>query len=278
MDGYDWRTKEATELPIANGEIGTICNSKNGFLNAVFSGHPWVTVGYRGWGENRDAPLELAYALTVHKAQGSEFKVVFVVVPAKCRLLSRELLYTALTRSRQRMVLLIEGDGPSSLFEYTKPEKSETVRRCTNLFIGSIREERDAAPYADHLIHRAENGLMVRSKSELVIVTKLLSMGLKFEYERALDRDEFGNPLRPDFSFATPAGDLIIWEHLGMLNRPDYRASWDWKKAWYEEHGFKLGQNLFTTEDEFASQDDVVGRLDAATVKAVAESISELIK
>jgi ATP-dependent exoDNAse (exonuclease V) alpha subunit len=54
------------------------------------------------------SPLELAYALTVHKAQGSEFKKVFVIIPKNCRLLSRELLYTSLTRSRDQLVLLIE--------------------------------------------------------------------------------------------------------------------------------------------------------------------------
>lgn len=60
-------------------------------------------------------PLELAYALTIHKAQGSEFRTVFVVLPKNCRLISRELLYTALTRSRDRLVLLIEGDSASVL-------------------------------------------------------------------------------------------------------------------------------------------------------------------
>jgi len=52
-----------------------------------------------------DAPLELAYALTIHKAQGSEFGMTFVVIPNPCRLLSRELLYTALTRQREQVVL-----------------------------------------------------------------------------------------------------------------------------------------------------------------------------
>ncbi|WP_330981741.1 C-terminal helicase domain-containing protein [Mycobacterium triplex] len=54
-------------------------------------------------------PLQLAYALTVHKAQGSEFNTVFVVLPKNSRLMTRELLYTALTRSRSRLVLPIEG-------------------------------------------------------------------------------------------------------------------------------------------------------------------------
>ena len=51
------------------------------------------------------APIHgLAYALTVHKAQGSEFNTVILVLPNPCRLLSRELLYTALTRQRDRVV------------------------------------------------------------------------------------------------------------------------------------------------------------------------------
>jgi hypothetical protein len=271
---FDWQKKELQEqeVALANGEIGIACTQQGKFLNVLFAGRPWLTFGYRGWGENRDSPLELAYALTVHKAQGSEFRKVFVVIPRKCRLLSRELLYTALTRSREKLVLLVEGDGPSELYDYTKPEKSETVRRCTNLFTASIREELGTDPYADHLIHRAENGMMVRSKSELVIITKLLSMGLQPQYERPLEGEKDGKKLRPDFSFITPAGDVIIWEHLGMMGRSDYRAAWGWKREWYKDNGFNLGENLFTTED------DLQGGLDAGQVRAVAEKIQEMLK
>jgi hypothetical protein len=230
-----------------------------------------LTVGYYGWGETRDAPLELAYALTVHKCQGSEFKRVFVVVPKQCRLLSRELLYTALTRSRERLVLLVEGDGPSQLYDYTKPEKSETVRRCTNLFAPVVREEREADPYAQHLIHRASKDLLVRSKSELLIATVLLDMGIVPLYERAYEGKD-GRKLRPDFSFITPAGDLIIWEHLGMLGRSDYSEAWKWKRKWYEDNEFVLGENLFTTED------DLQGGLDAGPVRAVAGEIRKRVK
>ena len=53
--------------------------------------------------------LELAYALTVHKSQGSEFGTVILVLPNPCRLLSRELLYTALTRQKDRIVILHQG-------------------------------------------------------------------------------------------------------------------------------------------------------------------------
>ena len=70
---------------------------------------PMAFVGrHFGDGESRRTVVELAYALTVHKAQGSEFDVVIVVLP-KHRMAYRELVYTALTRARQQLVLLVEG-------------------------------------------------------------------------------------------------------------------------------------------------------------------------
>ena len=51
--------------------------------------------------------LELAYALTVHKAQGSEFERVAVVLPkAGSEFVTREILYTALTRAQQSVTLV----------------------------------------------------------------------------------------------------------------------------------------------------------------------------
>ena len=53
------------------------------------------------------ARLELAFALTVHKAQGSEYDAVAVVLPPRdIPLLSREILYTALTRARRSVVMV----------------------------------------------------------------------------------------------------------------------------------------------------------------------------
>jgi len=51
--------------------------------------------------------LDLCYAMTVHKAQGSEFRRIALVLPDRAGpLLTREILYTALTRARQEVTLL----------------------------------------------------------------------------------------------------------------------------------------------------------------------------
>jgi len=267
---YDGNSQ--SKIYLANGEIGIIANHNGKYLNVVFAGRPGYRVGY----QSRDfpsgsGPLELAYALTVHKAQGSEFRCVFVILPQNCRILSRELLYTALTRSRDHLILLVEGDTASSLYELTKPEKSETARRNTNLFRTAIRERLGDVPYAENLIHRCDNGQMVRSKSELVIATMLLEMGIDYMYEYPVDGEQVPGKRRPDFSFVDPAGDMILWEHLGMLSRDDYRKAWEQKKDWYAKNGFIEGKNLFTT------QDDEKGGLDATIVKKVAETIQNLI-
>lgn len=56
-----------------------------------------------------------------------------------------------------------------------------------------------------------------------------------------------------------------------MLNRDDYRRGWEWKRAWYDDNGFKLGENLFTTED------DERGGLDSAPIQETAEHIRKLL-
>ncbi|MBS0160189.1 MAG: AAA family ATPase [Nitrospira sp.] len=270
---YDWTTKEAGKEYLANGEVGLIAKVKH-TLKGVFAGRPNLTFDYwpNQFAEGR-APLELAYALTVHKAQGSEFKKVFVIIPKNCRLLSRELLYTSLTRSRDQLVLLIEGSDATTLFDLTRPERSETARRNTNIFQGVVRINSEAIPYAEHLIHRTEKGHLVRSKSELVIANMLFTMGLgdKYEYERVCEGTSETGRLRPDFSFVTADGDLIIWEHLGMLNREDYRRGWEWKKQWYAKNGYFEGKTLFT------SADGPDGSLDSKVLKETALKIQALL-
>ena len=197
----DGKKKQKVEDYLANGEIGVAAPAKTRCLNIALTKRPDVRYGFFPNQFGGDGgPLELAYALTVHKAQGSEFGVVFVVLPQHTRLLSRELLYTALTRAQQHLVLLIEGKDASGLYDLTRPERSETARRNTNMFAAAVREQNDDVPYAASVVHRARNGIMVRSKSELVIANHLFDVGLQFSYERPLEGTTVPGRLRPEFS------------------------------------------------------------------------------
>lgn len=270
--GYDREIKEKVYEYLANGEIGIMVGAIGKFGNVLFEGRPNHTFGFSGSDFSKGAvALELAYALTIHKAQGSEFKYVFVVMPKQTRLLSRELLYTALTRARQKLILLVEGDDPTFLYEHSRSESSDTANRNTNLFVGAIREEQETPPYSSHLIHKTLKGHMVRSKSELVIADILFENGIEYTYERPLEGITDQKKLRPDFTFIDPSGDIIIWEHLGMLAREDYRKGWEWKQQWYSQNNFHIGENLFTT------QDDPIGGLDSTKVKEIALKIKNII-
>jgi exodeoxyribonuclease V alpha subunit len=59
------------------------------------------------------ADISHGWAITVHRAQGSEFRAVIVVLPPEAgRMLSRPLVYTGLTRAREHLSV-VHGSGPA---------------------------------------------------------------------------------------------------------------------------------------------------------------------
>lgn len=73
--------------------------------------------------------LQLAYAITIHKSQGSEFPIVIIpLVKAHFMMLRRNLIYTAITRGRQKVFIVGESAAYSMAVKNT-----ETARRYTNL-------------------------------------------------------------------------------------------------------------------------------------------------
>ncbi|AXH93565.1 AAA family ATPase [Micromonospora aurantiaca] len=258
-NGYHHGTRERVKDYLANGEVGLVAREANGWFKIAFAGREQRHFDFKAApGSAERVDLELAYALTVHKAQGSEFRTVFMVVPAGSKkLLSRELLYTSLTRARQRLVLLVQGNDTEPLRDLARPEHSETARRNTNLFTGGVRLTHLGVPFAEHLIHRTVRGELVRSKSEVVIANLLHAAGLDYQYERPLTGEYVPGTVHPDFTFTDAGDDPIVWEHLGMLDRPGYRASWERRRDWYAANGFVLGQNLFTSEESGGGLDSV---------------------
>jgi exodeoxyribonuclease V alpha subunit len=122
---------------IFNGDIGQVCGflSATGQLQVDFDGR---VITYDP-GEREE--LTLAYAVTVHKAQGSEFPAVLLVLTTHhYMMLQRNLLYTALTRGRRLVVILgskralgmaIRNDRPVRRYTYLAARLRETLVPAT---------------------------------------------------------------------------------------------------------------------------------------------------
>ena len=237
---------------VANGEIGiAMANwNNNKFLNVEYSSQPGITYGYskRDFGEETEAILELAYALTVHKAQGSEFGTVILVLNDPCLLLSKELLYTAITRQVNKLVILYNKDA-ISLRDYSNSKYSEIAKRFTRLFhIPSIVKVDDKY-YAENLVYKTEKGEMVRSKSEMIIANMLFENHVPYTYEKELEVGGFRKI--PDFTIEDEeSGDIWYWEHCGMMNDANYKKRWEAKKKLYAENGIVEEKNLIITEED----------------------------
>ncbi len=96
------------ELKVYNGDTGVVVRRPDGALSAVFA---------RGSRPVEVAPdlldaVETVHALTIHRSQGSQYAAVTVVLPpVESALLTRELLYTAVTRARSSVRVLGSDDA-----------------------------------------------------------------------------------------------------------------------------------------------------------------------
>ncbi|MEF7616549.1 exodeoxyribonuclease V subunit alpha [Aquincola sp. MAHUQ-54] len=94
-----------------NGDVGLVLPDAEGALQAWFPDAA-APGGFRAVHPARLPPHETAYAMTVHKSQGSEFEAVLMVMPAGVhRVVTRELLYTAVTRAKARVVIAGGAEG-----------------------------------------------------------------------------------------------------------------------------------------------------------------------
>lgn len=89
-----------------NGDTGILCFASNGEKFIMFKGNS----GFVFYPEYQFAPdvLEPAFAITIHKAQGSEYDHVLMFVPTRIGhpLLNRQILYTGITRAKQSLTLI----------------------------------------------------------------------------------------------------------------------------------------------------------------------------
>ena len=95
-------TRNDYERGLFNGDRGVVFRFSDGlfaFFEDPEAGYRWFPLLLL---ENR----ETSYALTIHKSQGSEYKRVHILMPEGAeRLISREILYTGITRAREGVSL-----------------------------------------------------------------------------------------------------------------------------------------------------------------------------
>jgi len=91
------------DLNLFNGDTGVVIESEGGRLVAAFERRGAIAEV----SPTRLAAVDTVYAMTVHKSQGSQYEAVAFLVPSPdSRVLTRELLYTAVTRARERLIVV----------------------------------------------------------------------------------------------------------------------------------------------------------------------------
>jgi len=246
--GYNFDKRKREQVDVYNGELGRVWphafdkenwKRPNFYVRRFqveFARKEGIRIGFKGNSQVSEN-LELAYAISVHKAQGSEFERLYLILPkSKQTLLSTELLYTGITRARKHLTIFVEGDF-RTFISLRRPEKAKLKKINSSLFEFNPLDERVLNMrdwYEEGKVHSTLTEFMVRSKSEVIIANMLHEKNVEFEYEKPLTAPD-GTFYLPDFTIYWE-GQVYYWEHVGMLDDEKYKNHWETKKAWYEKH------------------------------------------
>jgi exodeoxyribonuclease V alpha subunit len=118
------------ELGLFNGDVGIMRKNEQGIMMAWFEDSN---------GERRQilpgyiAAMETVFAMTIHKSQGSEFKHVLITLPQRenINILTRELLYTGITRAKEKVIIQASAEGILKAAEANLERVSGVSQRFT---------------------------------------------------------------------------------------------------------------------------------------------------
>ena len=108
-------------LGVFNGDVGIIkeINTYTKRVTVLYDENKTVEYPFEGLSE-----LELAYAITIHKSQGSEYPAVVIpLLPGPRMLMNRNLLYTAITRARKCMTIVGDENTFYQMIDNTEQQK-----------------------------------------------------------------------------------------------------------------------------------------------------------
>jgi ATP-dependent exoDNAse (exonuclease V) alpha subunit len=233
------------KLLLSNGTLGIITDKKRCEF-AIESRDGIETMPFDEIRSSEREFFELAYAITVHKSQGSGFNHLFLVLPARFGLLNRELVYTALTRTKKTITLFLQKtEGQRENILETALKRPSSSARLTSLMLDK--------PYRFYNLE-PEPGVFVSSRVELMIyhilMNKRKQLGsdvFNFDYEVNAEINGETIPIKTDFTINTPHG-VWYWEHLGLLDQRSYNKVWkELKTKTYQKFG--VWDRVVTTDE-----------------------------
>ncbi len=159
--------------------------------------------------------------------------------------MSRELIYTALTRSKESLSIFIEkgvSEKENNTLFHKLRTRSYTETRKTSLFMLN---------YWDFSLE-PEKGVFVKSRVEYIIYKNLIEELHKykdFEFFYELQPEIKGKKLMIKTDFTIISNNVTYyWEHLGLLGNNYYEKTWRFKRKKYNEFGIK--DTLLTTDEK----------------------------
>lgn len=248
LNYYDY---DSNDLILSNGSIGIALDfnrEQRLYFNELENKY-LRTYGEKAIRQREKEYFELAYCITIHKSQGSGFDHLFVILPKKFGILCKELFYTALTRSKKSITILIEGkkDDPfeNSLFEFAR-NRTYTENRKTSLMLDN--------PFKFYGLEPEPN-VYVQSRVEQMIYRHMMtfrdkykdSHGFDFVYEKYPVVNDTIIRMKTDFTIYNKT-NVYYWEHLGLLSKKHYKMQWlEYKLPLYKK--YNLLDSLITTDE-----------------------------
>lgn len=116
------QTRNNYNLDVMNGEVGMVEKTNDFEMQVRFDDGP------RKYTHDAAKDVQLAYAMTIHKSQGSEWENVIVVCHSEHSfMLTRQLLYTAITRSKDKVFIVGDEGGLKKAINTFKDAKRRTL-------------------------------------------------------------------------------------------------------------------------------------------------------
>ncbi len=112
-----------------------------------------------------------------------------------------------------------------------------------------MQEPYQRNPYhPEHLQYATTNGIKMRSKSERAIANRLEAKYIAYRPEAPF---QLGDKIAyPDFIILLPNGEIVIWEHFGLMDDEAYKQKAQEKIEEYRKQGYVQHKNLICTYEE----------------------------